>query len=243
MTENIKTKRAVEELIRMVQSRWKELTERYKLGPLELAIVDTADELNSDIPELNVTEDDLISNEMITFTKGYTNHYKTLVGIDALVASHVMHFYNVLLGSYGNHEIALWHLTQTMKHEIGHVIFYKSRIGKWAGDEWDTACDECHEPRNFKQPRKNASLRTTFKWYINYFNLRYEKLANEAVGITERDIAIDYVVSNPYCTRKELGVEDYLTNEEFKKIQTEVQKFILDNWHKSSILYIGDEPY
>lgn len=82
----------------------------------------------------------------------------------------------------------------TIRHELGHILYYRNRfIGKTIREWNEHAVEQDNGYKHAKKLRKNASFESRLNWYI-YYNteLPYEKAANDAVGITVQDIIDDY---------------------------------------------------
>lgn len=205
---------------------WSKLLTKHDIEPIPFHVVDSATEwyalyTNEFVPtdKRAVTTYDLIDAEMMTVGLPIVNSATNC--IKCISVSAVMSVVSLMevCSSYEFDIVKITeHLILSMSHEIGHIMDFKSFIGKPI-TVWNKYCDVSDAEVNaLPTLRKNASCKTVFEWHLKYHHTTWEHNADMNVGLTDEEYAIDFAKANPGLSRKKLGIDKYVTEERFQEL-------------------------
>lgn len=219
---NVKERQKLKKFMKDLKNKWEEIYREAGYDNISFSIVNGADEWNSnqdsDVP--TCTDEELVDAEMTTLMCPLVDDTGIIVNLKAGVVSSYSSLLQVLVMFDLNLDLAERHAFNTLRHELGHITVGVSYIGR-SLQEWSEMTRIMKDDHdNLQKLRSNANPKTTFEYILAVHNQTYEKKADEAAGITDKDVAIDFVLANPGYSRSRLGVEKYLTVEEFKEIRS-----------------------
>lgn len=124
----------------------------------------------------------------VTIDCGVDENSDIIKSLDAHIYLSKEDLLDIVISCEMNFCNALKCLKLIMLHEIGHVIDNRKYIGLTV-DEFKKSAKRSKEDGKVSKLRVNASLDNLIKWSLERNNLvESERLANEAVGITDDDI-------------------------------------------------------
>jgi len=111
---------------------------------------------------------------------------------------------NLFRHLYYNHGISdedmIAYFKQCLRHEVGHMIWNQSKIDEFGINEGNRVIDDIKDTQDkewlsyienldYNELDENGAR----EYYTKYFNLEFEKCANEAVGLSTKDM-VDFEI-------------------------------------------------
>lgn len=126
--------------------------------------------------------------------EGYENKEDAIVtGTLNKVYMSFQELFELVIDCHMDYDKALESMKYLIRHEIGHILSYREMfVGKRYGESQKYNDELEAEYENVPKLRKNASLKSRKTYSLAYMHVTHERLANEAVGITDEDIIADF---------------------------------------------------
>lgn len=215
--ESKKQRNSVNSIIKQVHVKWEELCKEYKVSPsCAFYILDASDIFDYNIPA--IAKEKFSSTIMTTWGKHIAKN-------DIIFELHIVVLanYTEIITSFIDYDLdvklTMNHLENVMRHEIGHVLHYMSYLGE-SLNEWIKMNEESNDIKDsLPKVRNNASYKSMLEGICAYHSIPMERIADEFAGLTIKTWVTDFVLANPGVSRKKLGVEEYLTEEEFSEVR------------------------
>lgn len=220
---NVKRQRTIDKFISCMYPLWKDLTKEYDVEGVPFTIITDVHEWKCELDDITLTAEELRGYEMVTVEQPWTDDNGIITDISVGVLMGYPSAMTSIMSYDFDIQMALAHISITMRHEIGHILDYKRFLGHHK-KEWNEYATKSEDMINaLPALRKNASAKSILNWQLMYYDCLGEKQAYENTGITKKDVVIDFVKANPGMSRRQLGVEDYLTVDEFKQIMLDLK--------------------
>lgn len=218
---NIATEKRLTKFMSSVENVYDKICEEVhpgiKLPLIQILGADTFNTMVSNIGgTITIHDDDLVdSMGMLVVAPVLDNGI-----IVNFAGSIVMPYHNIsrLFMSGISDDEAMFEVEHTLRHECGHVVDTMSYLKKPI-EAWDARSDNIHSAYDtLPKLRSNASMVSIFNWYVQYHNLEEEVRADNIGGVSIKDYAIDFVLSNKEVPYRKLGISEYISKEEHQMI-------------------------
>lgn len=179
---NKKIDMMIRDLIKYIQDTVKELSDSAGIDAPGVYIHDESEILGSKIDP---------NHTMTTFSQAFYKDNDESTGtigqINSVITMKKLSLYEIILSTEMDVDKTKEILHLLIRHEIGHVIDHLRFIGK-SDKEWNEYFRYMENELSLLKPmRKNASLESRLRRFIEYNHTGSEETANNIAGITDDD--------------------------------------------------------